>query len=210
MKTLRILATAFVVALAAPCFSGATTLHPATPEQVIADQCLKQDIAVFEAAQKLEREKLEVERMKAWITGASYMVPLMVAALSFALGVRNQAEQSRLQRESQEKTALAQFELKAAEIVLAEKGPVGLLNKARALKALFPHRLPEDFVAQFNPADYEGSKGEGTVEAKLKFFELVSKVPGREREFAELWRALFPGDKWTERVRNKSEDASEA
>jgi hypothetical protein len=197
--------------LAATVSSAAATTASttSTADQVAVDR-LKHEISMFEFQRKLEVDKLEVERLKAWITGISYMVPLMVAALSFLMSVRSQAEQSRLQRESQEKTALAQFELKAAEIVLAEKGPVGLLNKARALKALFPHRLPEDFVSKFNPADYEGgSKGEGGVEAKLKFFEIASKMPGKEKELSELWRTLFSGDTWTDRVK-KSDGSVEA
>jgi len=88
------------------------------------------------------------------------MVPLMVAAFTLALGVWNQNQQARLQRETQERAERAQFELKAAELVLNEKGPVGAKNKAKALQALFPDKLPKDFVSSFNPADFEGKKPE--------------------------------------------------
>jgi hypothetical protein len=179
---------------------ASTAKAPSTISDQLAVERLKHESAVFEFNRKLEIEKLEVERLKAWITGASYMVPLMVAALSFALSVRNQAEQSRLQRESQEKTTIAQFELKAAEIALAEKNATATMNRAKALKALFPRRLPDDFVATFNPDDYTVKSGEGSLDAKLKFFEIASKNPGHEKELAELWRSLFPGDSWTSRV----------
>ena len=175
-----------------------------TAEQVAMER-LKFDQTVHEFNRSIEKEKLEIERLKSWITGISYTVPLMVAAVSFLLGVRNQAEQSRLQRESQEKTSLAQFELKAAEIVLAERGPVGTLNKARTLKAIFPRRLPEDFVAKLNPADFQSKTGEGSLEAKIKFFEIVSKETNSQKELALLWRKLFPGDTWTDRVAGRSD-----
>ena len=157
----------------------------------------------FAFEKRIEMEKLHVERHKAWISGAAFMVPLMVAAITFALGIRNQAEQSRLQRESQEKSAIAQFELKAAEIVLSEKNPTALKNKAAALKALFPHRLPKDFVSQFDPKDFEGShRGEGGLEPKLRFFEIAAENPEKAKELAALWGELFPGDTWVQRIKD--------
>ncbi len=148
---------------------------------------------------QLEQEKLAMEKTKAWITGASLMVPLMVAALTLALGVWNQNEQARLQREVQEKTERSDFELKAAEIVMNEKGPVGAGNKARALKALFPKKLPEDFVKSFNPDEFEGPKTE-SIEAKKAFFQAAASKETDVRILAALWKQLFPGEKWPERL----------
>lgn len=162
---------------------------------------LKSEKQELEFTKNVELEKLRIERQKAWISGMAFMVPLMVAAITFALGIRNQAEQSKLQRGSQEKSATAQFELKAVEIVLSEKNPSSLKNKAGALKAIFPHRLPQDFLSQFNPKDFEGSnRGEGGVQPKLKFFEIVAQNPNKAKELAILWGQLFPGDTWIQRV----------
>lgn len=181
---------------------GAQAVEP-TSQSKVADEVamarLKMDSEQATYNRRLEQEKLDVERMKAWITGGSLMVPLMVAALTFALGVWNQSQQARLQRESQENAERAQFELKAAEIVMNEKGPVGAKNKARALKALFPTKLPDDFVTSFKPDDFEGPKVE-SFEAKRVFFETAASGTADIKALATLWAQLFPGDKWPTRL----------
>ncbi len=178
-----------------------------TPQQKVADQVtnarlkLENEQALFN--RRIEVEKLEVERMKAWITGASLMVPLMVAAITFALGVRNQNQQARLQREAQEANERAQFEIKAAELVMDANGPVGSKNKARALLQLFPNRLPADFVESFDPEDFTGPKVE-SYEAKKIFFEVASSHIKDIPSLVILWKQLFPTDTWPKRLDSES------
>lgn len=160
MRTAYIFLLAFIWQLFCNnCFAaGLTPTLKSSDEVAVARLKLETEQAGFN--RQLELQKLEMEKTKAWITGGSMMVPLMVAAFTLALGVWNQNQQARLQRETQERAERAQFELKAAELVLNEKGPVGAKNKAKALQALFPDKLPKDFVSSFNPADFEGKKPE--------------------------------------------------
>jgi hypothetical protein len=172
--------------------------RPRTSDEVAVAR-LKLETAQADFNKELEQEKLSVERMKAWINGVSLTVPLMVAALTFALSVRNQNQQAKLQREAQAASERAQFELKAAEVVLNERTPVGARNKARALKALFPGKLPPEFVSSFNPEEFEGPKVE-SFEAKKVFFEVAAtKLPEIEA-LAMVWKKLFPGDTWVDRL----------
>src|SRR5262245_50474861 len=73
----------------------------------------------------IEREKLDVERQKAWLIGIALRVPLIVDALSMACGTWSQYQQAKLQREAQTRNEQPQFELKAAEIALDERDPGG-------------------------------------------------------------------------------------
>lgn len=208
MRCLKILILALTGVLVSVACYAATSVPQAKAIDEVAIARLKLDTEQAAFNRRLELEKLDVERMKAWITGGSLMVPLMVAAITFALGVRNQNQQARLQREAQEATERAQFELKAAEVVLDVKGPVAAKNKARALKALFPKRLPDDFVTSFNPSDFEGPKRE-SYEAKVAFFEVAASHAKDISSVATLWKQLFPGDKWTERLNGEPETPSE-
>lgn len=136
-----------------------------------------------------ERAKLELERSKAKWTVASIFVPLLIAALSLAYNTVSQIQQ-----------AHNDFELKAAEIVLSTEGPTGALNKARALVALFPGRLSNDFAQSFDPKLYMGIK---TAEGKMQLLTLISEHPEQKQEIIHMWKQLFPADDWIENLEEK-------
>lgn len=135
---------------------------------------------------EIEREKLKVERLKAWLTGLSIFVPLIVAALSFAFSTLSQAQQARYD-----------FEIKAAEIVLGASSPSAAAAKARALADLFPDQLPADFAESFDSSLYGGPSSEG----KKEFLQLMIEYPDHRREIIWLWERLFPGDTWIDDIR---------
>lgn len=178
-----------------------TPVTKATDEFASARLKLDTEQALF--SRHLESEKLEVERMKAWITGVSLMTPLMIAAITLGLGVWNQNQQAKVQREIQAAAERLQFELKAAEIALSANGPISARNRARALKVLFPNRLPPDFLAAFNPDDFVGPKVE-FFEAKKAFFDAAASRATDIASLAELWKQLFPWDQWPERLDGNS------
>ena len=156
----------------------------------------------------LELEKVKVERMKAWINGASLMVPLMVAAGTLSLGVWNQNQQAKLQREAQAVTERAEFELKATEVVLSANGPISAKNRAKALESLFPSRLPKGFASTFNPDEFDGPKVE-FFEAKKIFFEAAALHAPNIKMLAALWKQLFPWDQWPEQLDAKISNAED-
>jgi len=73
----------------------------------------------------LEREKLDLERKKAKWTAIAVGVPLVVAAISFAASLLVQALQ-----------ADAQFQLKAAELIIATDDPLLARSRAQVLQTL--------------------------------------------------------------------------
>jgi hypothetical protein len=127
----------------------------------------------------------------AWLTTATIFIPLIAAVVTLAFGVYNQNRQSR-----------RDFELKVAEIVMGETGPVGAYNKARAFKAFFPDQLPPNFAAGFDPAEYESGFPQLEAEAKSKkeFINLIAPHPSERERILQAWRELFPGDRWTQYV----------
>lgn len=97
---------------------------------------------------------------------------------------------------SERSQARQDFELKAAEIVMAEQGPRATYNKARALKALFKSRLPSEFAVRFDPQDFQGDESDAIVSAKKELIKLVAITRIKGPLVIALWRAAFPGDAW--------------
>lgn len=102
----------------------------------------------------IELDKIKIEKMRAWTGSASTFGSLLVVAATVALGIWSQYEQAKLQHDIQDRQAKAQFELKAAEIVMGADNPSTTLNKARALQSLFPQYLSTNFAESFVPDDF--------------------------------------------------------
>jgi len=133
----------------------------------------------------LEQERLKVDRFKAWWTGISILIPLLVAAATMAFNTWSQVQQ-----------AQSEFELQAAEIVTNTSGPIGARNKARALAALFSDRLPEsfaNFAEAFDPDLYGGSN---VSDAKKELLRWIIANPEQKEEIVEMWIELFPEQEW--------------
>lgn len=98
----------------------------------------REKLAIENQKLDIEAEKLKVERFKAWSMGVSIFVPLLIAVLTIAYNVKLQEERARVD-----------FELKAAEIVMAASSPAAATNKAIVLTELFPDRLSMHFRETF-------------------------------------------------------------
>lgn len=139
----------------------------------------------------LEQERLKVDRFKAWWTGISILIPLLVAAATMAFNTCSQVQQ-----------AQSEFMLQAAEIVTDTSGPVGARNKARALAALFPDRLPEsfaNFAEAFDPDLYGGSNisdEKNVSDEKKELLRWIIANPEQKEEIVEMWIELFPEQEW--------------
>jgi hypothetical protein len=129
----------------------------------------------------LEREKLQVEKYKARLSALSVAVPLIAVLATVGLGVWNQSKASK-----------DQFALKAAEIVMATDNPNVTQNKAAALYALFPEKLPKDFATRFTsdriPEDPDS--------ARKALFGMVTSNPAHAEKIMTLWAQIYPGDAW--------------
>jgi len=126
---------------------------------------------------ELEKEKLKLERERARWAFLSVFVPLLVLAMTFLANVWIQAKQ-----------AQNDFELRAAEIVMDTESPSATRNRAEALAALFPGRLPSGFAGSFDPGLYAGNPPlEPTVEL---FRQLVAQMD-QKQEILALWNEVF-------------------
>ena len=95
----------------------------------------------------LEQQKLDVERLKAWLTFGSILVPLITGMGAIYWQVRSATQL----KETEAKSA---FELKAAEIVLSSSSPAAAVGRAKVLADLFPHRLPPKFASSFDSTSF--------------------------------------------------------
>ncbi len=133
-------------------------------------------------------ELLKIERLKAWGTILSILIPLLIASLTFAFNALSEARQRQ-----------SDFELKAAELAFDTEGPVGTFNKARALAALFPDKLPTDFAATFDPNKYGVSRSE----PRFELLKLITEYPDQKNDIIEMWLKLFPDHTWAEDLKDQ-------
>ena len=97
----------------------------------------------------------------------------------------------------QRQQAEAAFQLKAVEIVLSTHSQNQALHTARALREMFPERLPETFAKPFESNQLSGF-GQDIVAAKTELLKVLpGKKPDDKREIIELWKALFSEDTTT-------------
>src|SRR5688572_13518337 len=106
-------------------------------------------VEIEEKKIEIELDRIRIEKVKAWSGSASTFASLIVVAGTIALGIWSQYQQAKLEHDIQQRQAKAQFELKAAEIVMSVDNPSTTLNKARALQSLFPQYLSENFADSF-------------------------------------------------------------
>jgi len=139
----------------------------------------------FEFQKVLEREKLEVERMKGWLTALSIFVPVCLGLITLAIQLSSA-------RKLREREAKDDFDLKAAEIVLTSETPRAAENKARALALLFPGKLPPNFAEGFRPENFGGPP----YVPKIEMFKAASAKAQTSQEVFTMWHLLFPNDDW--------------
>jgi hypothetical protein len=175
-------------ALAWPALAQISSPPPATaPTPLVTAEplALTLEREKFEYQKQLETEKLAVERLKAWATGGSILLPL-------ALGILTLAWQTRTANKLKDREAKDMFELKAAEILFEGDNTRATKNRAKALTVLFPERFPKDFGDAFEPSQFGGPR----FEAKLEVFKAACTKVSTPEEVYRVWHALFPGDNW--------------
>jgi hypothetical protein len=134
----------------------------------------------------IEREKLKIERFKAWWTGISVVVSVAIGAGTLLFDVW-----------SQNRTAELQFELKAAEIALNTDNPAITKKKSVVLGQLFPNRLPPEFSKGFDPIlVLEEDKVHGSDDKKM-LIRLLAERPQQRAQILSDWKQLFPSDQWS-------------
>lgn len=135
-------------------------------------------------------QKLQLERDKSWWSTLATVIPLVLGILTVLAGVASQYKQSR-----------TQFELKAASIAFVGKTPEAVFNRAQALKRMFPKRLPDSFLKDFD--SQQPGAGKEPADMKKSVLQLMLKYPDQRAEIVELLVHLFPGDhEWIDRLKS--------
>lgn len=172
---------------------GVSTQIAQTEKKVFPEtETVKLEKMKFEYQKVLEEKKLQVERLKAWLTGGSIIIPLL-------LGLSTLIWQSKNTLKLKKTEAQDAFELKAAEIVFMGDSPRATLNRAKALKELFPNRLPANIGNTFEPGKYSGLR----FEAWLELFKVVCSKVQSPKEVYEIFYELCPEDKWIKKILDK-------
>jgi hypothetical protein len=131
----------------------------------------------FDIEQELEARKLEVERTKIKWTAYSIVGSALAACLTIAASGY-----------FQNREAKAQFELKAAELVLQTNDPCVSAIKVREIERLFPNRMPSGWASGFKPERFYTESDD----LKSEIARLVMERPLRDRsEIARVYGTLF-------------------
>jgi hypothetical protein len=84
---------------------------------------------------KMEFIRTRTERLRAWLTAISIVIPLLLGVGTIIYGVWSENERAK-----------TNFQIKAVEIVLKAESPTIAMNKAIVLYELFPDHLPKNFA----------------------------------------------------------------
>jgi hypothetical protein len=134
-----------------------------------------------------EREQIQVERLKAWLTAGSIIVSVVAALLAYLSTQRIQSQQ-----------AAVAFDLKVAEIVMAGRGAWEAKGRAKALAKLFPHRVSDSIAEKFDPASLAYGR-----ESKRELLTLLTAhpiSPNRQAAVLKTWKAVFRNDLWVDSI----------
>lgn len=147
----------------------------------------------------LEELRLDVEKHKDQWTSFAIVLPIIVGIITIGVTVWSQIRQRSLQLDVQREQAKSQFLLKAAEIIMEAPGSYEYLQRARALRDLFPSLLPEDLLGRFDPAKY--GLHAGKLDAKREFLRLLIEAGLNDyQKFIDAWIQLFPTDEWANKL----------
>jgi hypothetical protein len=184
-RTLTLTFSLFFASAAAPVFAQAQQPQIEAPSPGDRASMLALEQLKFEFYKELENKKLEMEEKKTWLTTISILSPIGLGLMVLALQLWS-THRLRQRQVSED------FELKAAEIVLQAENPGIARNKALALAALFPARLPSKFAEHFDPKKFIGP----TITPKYEVFRAASAKAQTPQEIFRIWHLLFPGDGW--------------
>lgn len=139
---------------------------------------------------QIERDRLGIEKLTAWVTPLSLLIPLIIAILT----LRSQAKSARELKEAEARSA---FELKAAELVLGAYSPSAASGRARVLESLFKDRLPPGFAGSFPKKDVPGLR---VHEMKLELLRELAENPEHTEKILSAWRQTFPEEEWLQPI----------
>lgn len=167
-------------AFARLCAIFATTLFLSSlgsaQEPAQAPQQATSPITAFQRATlEIERKKVELEVWKTCTTAAAIIIPILVGFWS----IRTQAR--------------AQFELKAAELVLASPSKSSAKRRAELLQKMFKRWLPGNFAASFEAENFPSLRFH---EMKLELFRAITSGDCDKSEVLEVYGQIFPEEEW--------------
>jgi hypothetical protein len=144
-----------------------------------------------------EREKLDrqikLDREKELYKVAGAVITILGSVILAYIAFSNDLD-------LQEQQALSDFKLKAAEIAMSAKTPIGTENKAKALQNLFPTELGPNFGRSFDPKDFGFVDDRGRRE---QLMDVLVKYNESRDEILDTWWKLFPEDRdWLKEENN--------
>lgn len=149
----------------------------------------KEKIALEREKFLFEKEKLKSDRISKVITILTIIIPIIICLVTYYQSTQNLKRQAEID-----------FELKSAEIIMDTSNVIASYNKAQALKALFPDRIPETFAERFEPQKY-GTTSSNNTDSKIKLLTLIIENPDQKELVLKIWQEFFPNDDWVKSIK---------
>lgn len=183
IRRLSLICCCAVIVLQLASIAAAQVTQPPSSKSDLDYQRFEFDKHRFEIEQQQQAKALETENIKAFLTAASVIVPLLAVVATILFTVISQRQQAQIA-----------FELKVAELAMTgSRDGYALKNKAQALTVMFRKRLPEDFAAKF---DNQGFGFGSSKDQKLELLKLVADKLPDDQAILRAWKGTYPKDDW--------------
>jgi hypothetical protein len=154
---------------------------------------------------RLEGEKLALEIQKLETENKFGLIPPLVSMISIVGLVIGLLVQRKTALNVQERAEQVNFEMKTAELVMGAYSPGAAKDRVLLLERLYPNRLSPQFVKNFDPHLFHGTR---LYDLKMNLFkELVGKVPEPE-DVTTAFAVIFFEDeqRWREEFLDRLEE----
>ncbi|SDT45079.1 hypothetical protein [Bradyrhizobium canariense] len=141
----------------------------------------KESLEIERQRLTLQRDQLALDREKSGWTFLGVAVPLMAAVVALMAGIITMFFQAR-----------AQFNMKAAELVLGSYSPAAAKSRAAMLSRMFSHWLRADFPQSFSANEFPGTR---LQEMKMELFRALRAKDADPEQVVRHWLAVFDGEK---------------
>ena len=150
-------------------------------------QVEKRQLELEERRLANERRNSSLEFWKVLATTVAVFIPLLVVVWT----VRSQLHLARLNRAQEVDRARANFQIKAAELVMASRSPGQARRRAALLESVYHEWIPAgSFTSKDELARFPGYM----YDQKMELLRLMAAAPDRQGDTARIYALLFPDE----------------
>ena len=157
----------------------------ARPQSTVSEQLDDEQRTLDKQKARAEIDKLKIEWWTVGIAPALSALSVLMLAITLIL-------QRKTQIEIQQRQKQADFQLKAAELVLNSRNPAMAKGRAALLTNLYPEQIDFRFRNKLDRIDFPGALGQ---EIRMEVFKQLASKYSNPADVAKLFFVAFPDEK---------------